>query len=63
MLYWYAEVLADGFFPYVDQTAKIMVPLLKYYPSDGAMCACFSLSLFLLISVLLLFSPQFPDLC
>eukprot|EP01114_Cavostelium_apophysatum_P016598 TRINITY_DN4762_c0_g1_i1.p1 TRINITY_DN4762_c0_g1~~TRINITY_DN4762_c0_g1_i1.p1 ORF type:complete len:1093 (-),score=369.83 TRINITY_DN4762_c0_g1_i1:62-3340(-) len=35
MLYCYASELKDGFFPYVDQIAKLLVPLMKFYYHDG----------------------------
>jgi importin-5 len=39
MLYCYVEQLEEGYFPYVDQTAKLFVPLLCFYYHDGVRSA------------------------
>ena len=39
MLYSYALELKEGFFPYVSETAKILVPLLKFFWHDGVRSA------------------------
>jgi len=35
MLYCYAAELKEGFFPYVDEVTKLLVPLMKFYYNDG----------------------------
>jgi hypothetical protein len=35
MLYCYASELKEGFFPYVDEVAKLLVPLMRFYYHDG----------------------------
>jgi len=35
MLYCYASDLKEGFFPYVDEVTKLLVPLMKFYYHDG----------------------------
>jgi len=39
MLYCYASELQEGFFPYVDETAKLLVPLMRFFYHDGVRSA------------------------
>jgi len=39
MLYCYANELKEGFFPYVEEVSKLMVPLMKFYYHDGVRSA------------------------
>jgi len=50
MLYCYANELKEGFFPYVDEVAKLMVPLLKFYYHDGVRGAAATILPLLMIS-------------
>jgi len=50
MLYCYADELEEGFFPYVDEVAKLMVPLLKFFYHDGVRLAAVSCAPALLVS-------------
>ena len=43
MLCCYVEQLQEGFLPYLEQTAGIMIPLLKFYLSEEVRCAAASL--------------------
>ena len=42
MIYCYASELKDGFFPYVEEVAKILVPLVRFYYHDGVRSAAFT---------------------
>lgn len=35
MLYCYASELKEGFFPYVDEVAKLLVPLMRFFYHEG----------------------------
>jgi hypothetical protein len=50
MLFCYASELKGGFFPYVDQVAKLIVPLLKFLYHDGVRQAAVSCAPALLVS-------------
>ena len=41
----YIDDLGEAFAPYVEETAKIMVPLLKYLAHEGTCCCCYSIFL------------------
>lgn len=55
MLYCYASELKEGFFPYVDQVTKLLVPLMRFYYHDGVRSAAFSTTPHLLQSAALYF--------
>jgi len=42
MIFCYADEMKEGFFPYVNKCAEILVPLLKFYFNDGVKIACVS---------------------
>lgn len=42
MIYQYASELKEGFFPYVEQVATLLVPLVKFYFHDGVRRAAVS---------------------
>eukprot|EP01111_Echinosteliopsis_oligospora_P006765 TRINITY_DN2110_c0_g1_i3.p1 TRINITY_DN2110_c0_g1~~TRINITY_DN2110_c0_g1_i3.p1 ORF type:complete len:870 (-),score=260.72 TRINITY_DN2110_c0_g1_i3:783-3392(-) len=42
MISCYADEMKEGFFPYVNQCAEVLVPLLKFYFNDGVRIACVS---------------------
>lgn len=42
MLYCYASELKEGFWPYVDEVTKILVPLMRFYYHDGVRSAAIS---------------------
>eukprot|EP01128_Nolandella_sp_AFSM9_P008531 TRINITY_DN5238_c0_g1_i1.p1 TRINITY_DN5238_c0_g1~~TRINITY_DN5238_c0_g1_i1.p1 ORF type:complete len:1167 (+),score=310.57 TRINITY_DN5238_c0_g1_i1:174-3503(+) len=42
MLFCYAAELESGFFPYVEQSSKILVPLLEYQHHDGVVLSAYS---------------------
>lgn len=48
MLYCYAAELGEGFFPYVEEVARVLVPLTKFYYHDGVRSAAVSTLPFLL---------------
>mmetsp|Transcript_21433 Transcript_21433/g.29989 ORF Transcript_21433/g.29989 Transcript_21433/m.29989 type:complete len:1094 (-) Transcript_21433:418-3699(-) len=50
MLYVYAKELGEGFFPYVDEVAKLLVPLLKFYYHEGVRISAFNTLPYLLSS-------------
>jgi hypothetical protein len=58
MLYCYAAELKDGFFPYVDTVAKLMVPLLRFFYHDGVRTAAVSTMPHLLTSSVMYFQKQ-----
>eukprot|EP01119_Soliformovum_irregulare_P006133 TRINITY_DN1791_c0_g1_i1.p1 TRINITY_DN1791_c0_g1~~TRINITY_DN1791_c0_g1_i1.p1 ORF type:complete len:1082 (-),score=281.10 TRINITY_DN1791_c0_g1_i1:40-3285(-) len=39
MIFCYASELEEGFFPYVDETTKLLVPLLRFFYHDGVRSA------------------------
>jgi len=51
MIYQYAAELKDGFFPYAEQVANILIPLTKFYFHDGVRTAAVSAMPALLDSV------------
>jgi hypothetical protein len=51
MIYQYAAELKEGFFPYVEQVAQLLIPLVKFYFHDGVRRAAVSAMSALLQSV------------
>lgn len=50
MLFCYALELEEGFFPYVDEVAKLLVPLMRFYYHDGVRSAATTAMPHLLVS-------------
>lgn len=42
MIYQYAAELKEGFYPYVEKTSSVIVPLIKFYFHDGVRRAAVS---------------------
>lgn len=55
MLYCYVSELKEGFFPFVDEVAKLLVPLMKFYYHDGVRQAAVTTMPHLLTSTILYF--------
>lgn len=51
MIYQYAAELKEGFFPYVEKVATVLIPLVKFYFHDGVRRAAVSAMSALLESV------------
>ncbi|KAL6068524.1 Importin-5 [Balamuthia mandrillaris] len=50
MIYQYASELKEGFFPYVEEVATVLIPLMKFYFHDGVRSAAVSTMPSLLVS-------------
>jgi len=55
MIFCYASELREGFFPYVDEVAKLLVPLMKFYYNDGVRQAATTTMPHLLTSAIMYF--------
>jgi len=58
MLFCYASELEEGFFPYVDEVSKLLVPLMRFYYHDGVRSAAISTMPHLLNSAVKYFRTQ-----
>jgi len=61
MLYCYASEMKDGFFPYVEEVSKLLVPLMSFYYHDGVRLASLSTMAQLLLSTKLYLEKNKKD--
>lgn len=62
MLYCYADELKEGFYPYVEEVMKMMVPLLKFYVHEEVRKAAVSALPELINGAQLAVQQQIPGL-